>query len=50
MTLRSRPLVPTITFYHFIEDRDSALQSDMEAGAAETMDSFGEILKEINKG
>jgi uncharacterized protein YndB with AHSA1/START domain len=35
--------------FQTVEDRNGALQSGMEAGAAETMDRLGELLKEIQK-
>lgn len=33
-----------------VEDRDGMLKSGMEQGAAETMDRFAELLKELQKG
>lgn len=33
-----------------VEDRDGMLKSGMERGAAETMDRFAELLKELQKG
>lgn len=35
------------TVFQTIEDRDGMLSSDMEAGAAETMDRFAELLRTI---
>ena len=38
------------TVFQTVEDRDKMLKSGMEKGAAETMDSFAELLKELQKG
>ena len=36
--------------YQTVEDLDEVLKTEMEEGAAETMDRFAELLKEIQKG
>ncbi len=36
--------------FQSVEDRDGMLNSGMEEGAAETMDRFAELLKELRKG